>query len=994
MVNFNPLARKDRPKSEQVRPTNELKESLVNILRPIQEQRKFVDNAIRVQREITLEQSSRIARVEDNPVIQRNFDSYARQTKLITDQLILIDNRFTDYDRIVNEKLAYAVSYSQIETNKLRAEVSGQLQYLHDGYEMLADRVDLQDSTLDNMRGELGRLRLNLKEAELESGRRIQGLEGQLEESKRLAKENKKKDETSWMSQAAWAAAGLAGAGALAGLRKIGQVGTKAAIKVGTAAAAATAATVGAGAAAASKVVPSALKAAGKMAVRVGGRLVPWVGAGMIGYDAYEGYKKDGLKGAILNPLTLGMYSSGSAEASEAAEKTEPGAVAKPKGTAIKDTTLDSSADVLITAQKNIKATAQDTIHLKARRIVMEAPEIVMMSASIKSSGTVTSLPSTGTGSKDTPGITPPINPNDNLSANGGDVSDDSVPASPGPSFAPPMKLGGPTSEPVERSRAHGGVSPMSMRHLNNPSAVGMGYEKIFSQTNFGEFTPGGIDRRQFEKELEDPEVRELFRTMMQAEVGSQGSDAAVGFAETVFNRAYASKKSLKEILSSRSYYQPYQDGGFARAQRGMTDDRRQSLDQFIDKARFGSNLTNLATDNASGGLANRIERGAHNFASGSRVGGELFYNKDYYQKRLSGIPRLPEDMAGDPEFTRNSQQELVKKAESNPHQIVADAFDGRIDPRGRAIDIALTKLGAHESRDKRELIEYIEQGGMTRGSLSGRSNAWCAAFVHASLKQAGIQGIQGNWTASSYKNWGDSVRDAKAVAKGDVLVEDRRNIRPGKPGAHVGMATGRTRIHNGRLQVEMLGGNQSDVVSKKWTDANILNIRRARPDMIDPALMAQTPVEKKEQDIGAEVARVDPNEIKAVEPNQLPEVSMQELPEGVATPNQPVVQSPEELKNRIDATPIENIKEIPAAEAPQVAEVPLEEPVEHRLGTGAGIINSEAPKSEGTSIAADKNASKGEEYAEVKMPRHNRGDSMPPMPGSKGTGSYSNCLI
>jgi hypothetical protein len=69
-----------------------------------------------------------------------------------------------------------------------------------------------------------------------------------------------------------------------------------------------------AGAAAAEK---TAGKTAAKGAAKFGLRFIPgigWVvGLGIAAMDAYEGYQKDGWKGAILNPLTLGLYSSSTA---------------------------------------------------------------------------------------------------------------------------------------------------------------------------------------------------------------------------------------------------------------------------------------------------------------------------------------------------------------------------------------------------------------------------------------------------------------------------------------------------------------------------------------------------------------------------------------------------------------------------------------------------------------------------------------------------------
>lgn len=61
-------------------------------------------------------------------------------------------------------------------------------------------------------------------------------------------------------------------------------------------------------------------KAAGKkLGLKALARLFGWpVALALAGYESYEGYQKDGWKGAILNPLTLGMYSGGDANAAEA----------------------------------------------------------------------------------------------------------------------------------------------------------------------------------------------------------------------------------------------------------------------------------------------------------------------------------------------------------------------------------------------------------------------------------------------------------------------------------------------------------------------------------------------------------------------------------------------------------------------------------------------------------------------------------------------------
>src|SRR5690606_14412890 len=56
---------------------------------------------------------------------------------------------------------------------------------------------------------------------------------------------------------------------------------------------------------------------AGKsLLARLAGRAFLPLALGLMGWDAWQGDQKDGWKGAILNPLTFGLYSGG-AEASE-----------------------------------------------------------------------------------------------------------------------------------------------------------------------------------------------------------------------------------------------------------------------------------------------------------------------------------------------------------------------------------------------------------------------------------------------------------------------------------------------------------------------------------------------------------------------------------------------------------------------------------------------------------------------------------------------------
>lgn len=67
----------------------------------------------------------------------------------------------------------------------------------------------------------------------------------------------------------------------------------------------------------------SALAKGGGVLGRVASRVFWPLALGMAAWESYQGYQKDGLKGAILNPLTFGLYSGG-ANAAEAGAGGDP----------------------------------------------------------------------------------------------------------------------------------------------------------------------------------------------------------------------------------------------------------------------------------------------------------------------------------------------------------------------------------------------------------------------------------------------------------------------------------------------------------------------------------------------------------------------------------------------------------------------------------------------------------------------------------------------
>jgi hypothetical protein len=101
----------------------------------------------------------------------------------------------------------------------------------------------------------------------------------------------------------------------------------------------------------------------------------------------------------------------------------------------------------------------------------------------------------------------------------------------------------------------------------------------------------------------------------------------------------------------------------------------------------------------------------------------------------------------------------------------------------------------------------------------------WCADFVNGALKSANIKGISGS-VANSFLNWGQQVTDG--IKAGDVVVT-HRGRQAGQPGGHVGLATGETRMKDGRLQYKTVSGNHGNRVGEGWEYQDRVEVRRAK---------------------------------------------------------------------------------------------------------------------------------------------------------------------
>ena len=125
-------------------------------------------------------------------------------------------------------------------------------------------------------------------------------------------------------------------------------------------------------------------------------------------------------------------------------------------------------------------------------------------------------------------------------------------------------------------------------------------------------------------------------------------------------------------------------------------------------------------------------------------------------------------------------------------------------------------RLGMNEREQNAALQEFMRNGGQ---NLDPAVTAWCAAFVNASLSEAGMQGTN-SLAARSFMDWGVPVDTPQ---RGDIAVFSRGD--PNGWQGHVGFFD--SYAPDGRINV--LGGNQGDAVSVAPYDASrLLGFRRA----------------------------------------------------------------------------------------------------------------------------------------------------------------------
>jgi len=192
---------------------------------------------------------------------------------------------------------------------------------------------------------------------------------------------------------------------------------------------------------------------------------------------------------------------------------------------------------------------------------------------------------------------------------------------------------------------------------------------------------------------------------------------------------------------------------------------------------------------------------------------------------RAGGFTPIPRGaMRGDgapaPPSAGSNKQASLPPGGGVPSGVPATS-GGELGPAA-ALAIARRHLGEHEIADQTKLSQFFRDQGIR---VNPRTVPWCAAFVNAGLKAAGIKGT-GSLAAGSFTNYGTAVPMGE-VQPGDIGVVRGRSPRTGIEGRHVGFLTGETRMVNGRLQYKMVAGNERDGVRETWRDARSLHTRR-----------------------------------------------------------------------------------------------------------------------------------------------------------------------
>jgi len=126
------------------------------------------------------------------------------------------------------------------------------------------------------------------------------------------------------------------------------------------------------------------------------------------------------------------------------------------------------------------------------------------------------------------------------------------------------------------------------------------------------------------------------------------------------------------------------------------------------------------------------------------------------------------------------------------------------------------------------KVLQYFKDVG--HAWVKDDETAWCAAFVGAMLKRAGMAHT-GKLNARSYLDWGEEVENLDEAIEGDIVVFWRGS--PDSWQGHVGFY-----VKHDETYVYVLGGNQGNQVNvRPYKRDRLLGVRR------DPSFVRPSPV-------------------------------------------------------------------------------------------------------------------------------------------------------
>ena len=151
------------------------------------------------------------------------------------------------------------------------------------------------------------------------------------------------------------------------------------------------------------------------------------------------------------------------------------------------------------------------------------------------------------------------------------------------------------------------------------------------------------------------------------------------------------------------------------------------------------------------------------------------------------------------------------------------------------AYEMAKAEVGTVEwaNGNNPKVVAYFKDSG--NPGVMDDETAWCAAFVGAMLRRAGVKST-GALNARSYLDWGTPV-DRKNALPGDVVVFKRGNS---SWQGHVAFF-----VKDRGALIDVLGGNQSNAVNVKgYQAAALLGIRRPPKATAKPAAPPKRPAQ------------------------------------------------------------------------------------------------------------------------------------------------------